>query len=121
MNSALTWHGSTLRNGSVTLLSTRIFVPLFGAPSAEEVTNQHALPTLKAALKDLDTYWLAASKYVAGDQVSIADLLLAAEVEELRLQDYSGRVCVRGGGGGRQGHTGGVTAPRTCFGRIFPR
>lgn len=52
---------------------------------AKQIDN----PTLP--LQDINDVFLKDAYFVAGDEISIADLLLACEVEQLRFQDASGK------------------------------
>jgi glutathione S-transferase len=84
-HSALSWQGSSLRGGAMQLLMHRVVGRVFGAPMVPEVAA-NGLMQLKASLRDLDHYWLdgGRSGFLAGDEISAADLLAACELEQLR-------------------------------------
>jgi glutathione S-transferase len=54
-------------------------------PSCTLATRPPCAPP--PVLQALDSYWLAGRPYVAGQEISVADLLVACEVEQLRLLD----------------------------------
>lgn len=50
--------------------------------------SQHQIETFAGpAVQDIDSVFLHDSQFVAGDEISVADLLLAVEIESLRAQD----------------------------------
>lgn len=87
VNSVLGWHGSTLRISGTLVITHRAILPFQGVPTDDTVVKVFALDALRAALATINNVWLADSDYVAGDDVSIADLQLSCEVNMLRLMD----------------------------------
>ena len=43
-------------------------------------------------MQALETFWLASTKFVAGSEISVADLLIATELAGLRLLDGAQQV-----------------------------
>ena len=90
MDAALDWHHSTLRRGAATYVFVRYIAPLrIGkpvGPGGEKVAKD-ALALLQDALAQLNSYWLYGKRFLAGDVVSIADLVLACEISQLALLD----------------------------------
>lgn len=98
VDAALDWHHSTLRRGASTLVFLRRFVGVRGTGDARVA---EAVATLRSALRQLDTVWLAAphlplpvssstpsstGPFIAGRDVpSVADLILGCEVSQLEL------------------------------------
>ncbi|KAL4443303.1 hypothetical protein ABPG75_011040 [Micractinium tetrahymenae] len=88
VSSALDWHGSTLRVAAMAVVWNRALTLTLGHEGNEAVVTDWALPNLKRALKAIDTVWLRDSPFLAGQhQISIADLLLSCEIEQLCLLD----------------------------------
>ncbi|KAI8468780.1 MAG: thioredoxin-like protein [Monoraphidium minutum] len=101
--SALSWQGSALRGAAMQLLFHRVVGRVFGAAMVPEVAAT-GLAALRAALRDMERYWLRAGAadgggagsadaggggggFLAGREVSVADVLAACEVEQLSLLD----------------------------------
>ncbi len=76
----LNFHHRNVRDASVGLVAPRIRKDL----DIPEATQAAAKATLTNALTGLDTGWLADSRYLAGNQVSIADFGAYAEIGQLR-------------------------------------
>ena len=55
--------------------------------SATRISVPHAAPHSQT----IETAFLAGQDFVAGSDISIADLLFACEIDELRLQDAHGK------------------------------
>lgn len=103
-HSALAWQASTLRGAAMTLLFHRAVGRVFGARMSDAVAES-GLASLKVALRDLDRAWLGgggggggiggSGRFLAGDEVSVADVLAACELEQLRcvmaLEGCTGR------------------------------
>ncbi|GAB4818633.1 hypothetical protein N2152v2_005679 [Parachlorella kessleri] len=88
VNSALDWHLDNLRIGSMIVVWHRAVVLNLGQPGNERLVQDYGLPMLRNALKNLNDVWLGGKDFVGGgSQVSIADLLMACEIEMLRLLD----------------------------------
>jgi len=87
VDAAMDWYGSTLRVGSMVTVWNRAISLSMGFAGNDRLVQDYSLPALQAALGMLNNYWLSGRPYVAGQEVSIADLLLACEVEQLRLLD----------------------------------
>jgi len=90
VDAALDWHHSTLRRGASTLVFERLFKGNDAAAESDSGVRD-ALALLQAALRQLDAVWLAApGRFLCGaQQLSIADLVLACEVAQLRLLSCS--------------------------------
>ena len=91
VDAALDWHHSTLRRGAATYVFVRYIAPLrTGKPVGPggEKTAKDALSLLRDALSQLNSYWLQPGRrFLAGGEVSIADLVLACEVSQLAVLD----------------------------------
>jgi glutathione S-transferase len=89
-DAAMDWHHSSLRRGATQLFFVYYMLPLrkggkFKPGPREEMTATDGLKMLQDALKQMEAYWLASGRFVAGADVSIADLILANEISELDL------------------------------------
>lgn len=85
VDAALDWHHATLRRGAATLVFERLFKGNDAAAEADAGVRD-ALALLQAALRQLSSVWLAGPEpFLCGEQVSIADLVLACEMAQLRL------------------------------------
>lgn len=60
-------------------------VPLRGLRRSEAVLKQFGLPGLHVAMDAIEEVWLRDSRFVAGDEVSVADLLIATELDMLHI------------------------------------
>tara|TARA_E500000331_G_C17247731_1_gene709761 strand:+ start:1549 stop:2241 length:693 start_codon:yes stop_codon:yes gene_type:complete len=78
----LHFHHRSLRDASTGLVAPRIRKDL----DIAEVTQQNALATLTRALEALETGWLANSRFLVGDQVTIADMAAYVEIGQLQPQ-----------------------------------
>ena len=89
VDAVMAWHGSTLRIGSMIVAWNLAIAKFLKLPTNEKLVEEYGMPTLKTALITLDTVWLKNnnSQFVAGNTISIADLLLACEIEQLCLLD----------------------------------
>ena len=76
----LNFHHRNVRDASVGLVAPKIRKDL----DIPEATQAAAKATLTAALKGLDTGWLAGSRFLTGDDVTIADFAAYAEIGQLR-------------------------------------
>ena len=84
VDAALDWHHSAIRAGEARLVWHRALAPNMGAKSLPQVAEEAAL-RLTRSLNELETYWLRDGPFVAGEQISIADLIIACEIEQLCL------------------------------------
>eukprot|EP00798_Chlamydomonas_sp_ICE-L_P027505 gene27505-31048_t len=75
------FHGS-VRKGVTSLVIEKVLFEPFGLTS-NEVCAQKYLDTTKKALNTLEDIFLANNKFVAGDEISVADLMVASEIEQL--------------------------------------
>ncbi|KAK9830426.1 hypothetical protein WJX72_011719 [[Myrmecia] bisecta] len=87
VDAALDWHHGNVRAGAAKLTWHRVIAPVLGAGQYSETVAREAENTLKTALKSLETYWLASTPFVAGQQISLPDLLMACELQQLVLLD----------------------------------
>ena len=85
----MAWHGSTLRIGSMIVVWNLAISANLGLKGNKQLVDDYGMPTLKEALRVLNHVWLqkSNSKFLVGNQISIADILLACEVEQLTLLD----------------------------------
>lgn len=44
---------------------------------------------MEESLNHLENVWLSSSKYIVGDNLTIADLFAACEIEQVRLASYN--------------------------------
>ncbi|EFN56669.1 hypothetical protein CHLNCDRAFT_57549 [Chlorella variabilis] len=88
LDAVMAWHASSLRIGSMLVVWNRAISLNLGFPSNEPLVTSYGLPTLVTALEHLERVWLREGPFVAGRrQLSVADLLLVCEVEQLCLLD----------------------------------
>ena len=76
----LHFHHRNVRDASTGLVAPKIRKDL----NIHEVTRQSAQSTLANALKTLETGWLAESRFLAGDTVTIADIAAYVEIGQLQ-------------------------------------
>lgn len=76
----LHYHHRTLREASVGLVAPKIRKDL----DISETTQQAARATLTRALEALETGWLANSRYLAGDGLTLADFAAYVEIGQLQ-------------------------------------
>mmetsp|Transcript_38931 Transcript_38931/g.97805 ORF Transcript_38931/g.97805 Transcript_38931/m.97805 type:complete len:191 (+) Transcript_38931:429-1001(+) len=86
VESAMDWSATGLRNGTARYGWHRVVGKNMGAPTSEDGARE-ALGLLELALQHLETIWLARTKFAGRDQISIADLLIVSELEQLRMLD----------------------------------
>lgn len=85
VDAVMAWHGSTLRIGSMIVVFNLFIAANVGAKGNQPLVDDYGMPTLRNALSTLDEVWLKDTAYVAGEDISIADILLACEIEQLAL------------------------------------
>ncbi|KAJ9516599.1 hypothetical protein QJQ45_015236, partial [Haematococcus lacustris] len=66
------------------LVPAKVLAAKLGAEPREHIA-QEGLELLRPALQQLEGVWLRNSAFVAGDQVSVADLLMCCELEQLTM------------------------------------
>ena len=76
----LHFHHRNVRDASVGLVAPKIRKDL----NIPEATQQAAQATLTGALKALEQGWLAQSRYVAGDAITLADFAAYVEIGQLQ-------------------------------------
>jgi glutathione S-transferase len=76
----LHYHHRTVREASVGLVAPKIRKDL----DISEATQQAAQATLARALTAIDTGWLANSRFLAGDALSLADFAAYVEIGQLQ-------------------------------------
>ena len=76
----LNYHHRNVRDASVGLVAPKIRKDL----DIPQATQDGARATLTNALKALDTGWLESSRFLAGDELTIADFAAYAEIGQLR-------------------------------------
>ena len=78
----LHYHHRNIRDASVGLVAPRIRKDL----NIREATQQAAKATLTRALQALETGWLTQSRFLAGDQLTLADMAAYVEIGQLQPQ-----------------------------------
>lgn len=92
VDAVLCWHFNNTREGSMKLCWNRAIAPARGLPANSAMADA-AEALLRGALKDLVRVWLADGRWLcAAAQPTIADLLIACELEQLRLLDGATKV-----------------------------
>jgi len=82
----LDWHHTNLRSGATQYLVGKTLFPMFGIPAeAAELRVKKSLPILENSLKLIDTFFLEKTPFLAGEQISLADLAAVEEIVELDL------------------------------------
>lgn len=78
----LQWNHNNLHIGAGMLFFMQQVIPMRTGkqPSVEEVKEQEKM--LNRNLIDLENIWLADNKFVAGDEITFADLLAASAIEQ---------------------------------------
>mmetsp|Transcript_18101 Transcript_18101/g.51065 ORF Transcript_18101/g.51065 Transcript_18101/m.51065 type:complete len:244 (-) Transcript_18101:109-840(-) len=86
VDSALDWHHTTLRRGAAGLVFAKYIAPRLGQQQHNAAAEaEAATKVLRPALRQMETYWLGNSHFVAGQGMTIADLVLMCEVHQLRV------------------------------------
>jgi len=76
----LDWHHSYLRAGSLTTVFNTIFAPKMGISNNVDLEESRKL--MLFSLKFIDEFFLRDTKFIAGNEISIADLSAACEVSQ---------------------------------------
>lgn len=79
----LDWHHSYLRQGASTVVFYTLFAPRLGI--SKHVDLNEARKLLEFSLKSIDSIFLENSKFIAGDEISIADISCACEITQILL------------------------------------
>lgn len=79
----LDWHHSYLRNGSSTTVFNTLFAPRMGI--TKNVNLEDSRKLMMFSLTFIDQFYLGKNKFIAGDQISIADLSAVCEVSQVLL------------------------------------
>lgn len=81
----LDWHHSYLRNGCSTTVFNTLFAPRLGI--TRSVNLEESRKMMMYSLKMIDQFFLKDSKYIGGEEISIADLSAACEIAQVLLMD----------------------------------
>ncbi|XP_075263767.1 uncharacterized protein LOC142355521 [Convolutriloba macropyga] len=84
VDAAMDWSYSQLRMGAARLGWHRVIAKRRGLPSSEAGAKE-ALANLNLALGHMTDIWLKSSPFMAGPTISIADLLVLCELDQLRI------------------------------------
>ncbi|MEN9313610.1 MAG: hypothetical protein RIS35_3 [Pseudomonadota bacterium] len=76
----LNWHHRNIRDASIALIAPKIRKDL----NIPEVIQQSAQANFARALRTLETGWLAQSRFIAGEQVTLADFSAYGEIGQLQ-------------------------------------
>ncbi|GAX72554.1 hypothetical protein CEUSTIGMA_g10.t1 [Chlamydomonas eustigma] len=84
VDAALHWYHSNIRAGCARLVFNTVLAPKLGI-TANPAISDEGRELLAIALKQMTEYWLqnGAQQFMCGNQVSLADLLCACEMEQL--------------------------------------
>ena len=84
VDAALDWHHSAIRAGAARLVWHRAMAPRLGAKMMPDCAKE-AADRLERSFKDLERFWLkdGDGPFVAGPKLTIADLVIACEIEQL--------------------------------------
>jgi len=86
VNQYLDWHHSNLRFGAAGLIYLKVIAPILGQPSSEVDIKRFEIK-LEASFERIES-WLTQHKYIAGEEISIADLSAACEIVMLIFLQY---------------------------------
>lgn len=78
----MAWQHLSTRNFGVMYFQTLSLIPKMTGKPVDEKRAKEAKVGLENCLNDITNYWLAKGRFIAGDEISIADLLAAAELEQ---------------------------------------
>eukprot|EP00347_Sterkiella_histriomuscorum_P010089 403338718 len=84
----LDWHHNGLRLGAGGYIFRKYISPLTGKPAPKEAIVE-SLALLKRALKLMDTYWLSNSEYLVGNQLTLADISAACELNQITASNQA--------------------------------
>lgn len=84
VDAALDWQHANVRGGAARLVFHRVLTRNMGGPfRSDPLLAKQAENTLRAAIQHLEDFWLKGRQFVAGNDISIADLLICCELEQL--------------------------------------
>eukprot|EP00798_Chlamydomonas_sp_ICE-L_P022751 gene22751-29918_t len=85
VDAVMHWFHGSVRKGVSPLVLEKVLFGAFGmvCAYANEVCAQKYLDGTKKSLSTLEDIFLAKNKFVAGDEISVADLMVASEIEQL--------------------------------------
>lgn len=86
VEAAMDWHHGNIRPGSAPVVWHHVLAPL-RKQNGNDPIAKHAEGVLLQSLEALEGFWLKNTKFVAGNKISVADLLLCTELSGLRLLD----------------------------------
>ncbi|KAL3162185.1 hypothetical protein ABBQ32_009892 [Trebouxia sp. C0010 RCD-2024] len=86
VNSALDWYHGNVRLHAAGLSWHRVIGKNMKQPVSEGQAKAH-MTGLQTTLQTLEQYWLAHSPFLAGNDISVADLLYCCELDQLCLLD----------------------------------
>ncbi|CAD7696504.1 unnamed protein product [Ostreobium quekettii] len=98
VDSLLHWWHTTVRFGASSLVRERVLAPVLGVPSlipreafstqARDAVAALAAGSLCSALRVIEGHWLGQGReFLAGGRPCLADLLIASDLEQLRMMD----------------------------------
>lgn len=86
VNSALDWYHGNVRLHAAGLTWHRVIGKNMKQPVSEKQAQTHEAG-LQTTLQTLEQHWLAKSPFLAGEKISVADLLHCCELDQLCLLD----------------------------------
>ncbi|DBB00858.1 TPA: Glutathione S-transferase theta-1 [Trebouxia sp. C0004] len=86
VDSALDWYHGNVRLHAAGLSWHRVIGKNLKQPVSEGQAKQH-VAGMKTTFQTLEQFWLAKSPFLAGNEISIADLLHCCELDQLCLLD----------------------------------
>ncbi|CAH1800087.1 unnamed protein product [Owenia fusiformis] len=87
VNQYISWHGPDMRKNASGYLEAYFMEPFFMKKTCPEEKLQKIKEGFEKMLDQLENYWLKDSEYLAGDEISIADLQCISELVNVEPTD----------------------------------
>jgi glutathione S-transferase len=87
----MAWQHTTLRSFGAMYFRTKVILPLMTGEPVNEAQAEFFRTNLITVLEQIDTIWLKDRPFMAGDEVSIADLLAVTELEQPGMAGFDVR------------------------------